>query len=164
MADTFSFDELFELANRAGLVDRKRLHWNLHSSYESASQILFNCIQCDSYIRPHRHLKANKDEYLFAVQGSFALVLFDEDGSVKSFKCFGTIRNRTPLLGDLGVKIESSEWHTVLALEANSILLEVKNGPFVPSEAKEYADWSPKEGSQDSATWLKGILRRLFGP
>ena len=37
-------------------------------------------------------------------------------------------------------------WHTVLAKQEISILLEVKEGPFVSDEAKELALWAPQDG------------------
>ena len=47
-------------------------------------------------------------------------------------------------------------WHTVLAQQENSILLEGKEGPLVPDEAKELALWAPQDGSAE----VNGILGR----
>jgi len=47
-------------------------------------------------------------------------------------------------------------WHTVLAKQEISILLEVKEGPFVPDEAKELALWAPQDGSAE----VNGFLAR----
>ena len=55
------------------------------------------------------------------------------------------------LLGDLcpneGVEIPSDTWHIVIARQENSILLEVKEGPVVSDEAKEFALWAALHGS-----------------
>ena len=45
-------------------------------------------------------------------------------------------------------------WHTVLAKQENSILLEVKEGPFVSDEAKELALWAPQDGSEEVDSFL----------
>jgi cupin fold WbuC family metalloprotein len=50
---------------------RHRKHLNIHSSYQENCQRLFNAIQPNSYIHPHRHYIANKQELLVAIRGSF---------------------------------------------------------------------------------------------
>ena len=52
------------------------------------------------------------------------------------------------------VTIAPNVWHTVVARKDNSILLEVKDGPFDPSIAKEYSDWSPSEDSKMANNYL----------
>lgn len=43
----------------------------------------------------------------------------------------------------------SNVWYTVLAKQENSILLEVKEGPFVSGEPKELAFWAPQDGTAE---------------
>lgn len=160
MATVFSKKIIADVINASKITGRRRLHRNLHSNYDSSCQVLLNCIQTDSYIRPHRHFKADKDEYLFALQGFFALITFNEYGVVSASTTFGSKSYLHLCDANWGVKIEPTEWHTVLALASNSVLLEIKEGPFVQTEAKEYASWSPSEGACGSSLWLEG-LRQL---
>ena len=58
------------------------------------------------------------------------------------------------LYSNVGVEIPPNVWHTVLAKQENSILLEVKEGPFVSDKAKEIALWAPRDGSAEVAGFL----------
>lgn len=145
-----SIDDLVSSAKDSG---RKRAHLNLHEDYSERCQILFNAIEPGSYIRPHRHLLDPKVETLLPFRGSFLLVIFDDVGKV-------VLRERMQTLeaGDcVGVRIDPSEWHTVVSLEPGSILLEVKPGPFNPHLAKQLASWAPLEGEDTAGEYLENI-------
>lgn len=154
----FSTSFLEDLVLRAGLSPRRRQHHNVHSSPDEPCQRLFNAIGVDSYIRPHRHLLEPRNELLVAVRGSFAVLGFDERGNVA-----GAVRvavgNGSPGSGQAaaGVELRPDDWHTVIALEPGSVLLEVKAGPFSASAAKELASWSPEEGSAAAPAYLEGL-------
>lgn len=148
-----SLDLLIEEARSS---DRRRRHLNLHASYADTCQRLFNAIGVESYIRPHRHSRATGDETLVAIRGSFALLRFSETGEIVDVVRF-TAESDDSEAGYIGVAVESGEWHTVLATESGSILLEVKAGPFDPQAAKEFAPWSPAEGSAEAVTYLRAL-------
>ena len=133
---------------------RKRQHLNIHQSYEDTCQRLFNAVGPESYIRPHRHSLDPKTETLLAVKGKFALVLFDDHGTPQDVILFGT-----QLFGDIspGVELAPGTWHTVLALSDQSVLLEIKAGPFDPQAAKELAPWAPEEGTDQGRHYLQSL-------
>ena len=133
---------------------RRRVHSNIHSSFDERCQRLFNAIQPDSYIPPHRHELSNTRELLMAVRGRFALLEFDDEGGVVSCVQFGTELHHDDECHSVGVELLPSSWHTVVAMEEDSILLEVKQGPFVPHEGKELATWAPKAGSKSAELLL----------
>lgn len=136
---------------------RGRQHLNLHAAYQESCQRLLNAIQCESYIRPHRHALDPRAETLFAMSGVFVLIVFDECGQVTSCKRFGSERYLEEKGIALGVEIFPREWHTVIALRADSVLLEVKAGPFDPNAAKELASWAPAEGTPESQAYLEHL-------
>lgn len=140
------FDRAYvdELSARAARAPRLRQHANLHVSYEEPCQRLFNAIEVDSYIRPHRHKSDPKTETLLAVHGVLTLVLFDESGGVTEAIRFGA--DGTGSSGVFAVELQPGTWHTVLAEIPGSVLFEVKAGPFDPQSAKEFASWAPDEG------------------
>lgn len=158
----FSTSFLDDLVSRAVASPRKRQHHNVHASPVEPCQRLFNAIGMDSYIRPHRHLMDPRNELLVAVRGSFAVLRFDDCGEVA-----GAVRLSTG--GDApgaqrfaaGVELEPEDWHTVIALVPDAVLLEVKAGPFSASAAKEFASWSPAEGDAAAAAYLDGLRARL---
>ena len=142
------------LTSEASQSSRLRSHRNIHESYTEPCQRLFNAIGVDSYIRPHRHLLDRKPEFLIAIKGKFVFIEFDTVGNIQSVMRFGTEKYAQDEDMIMGLEISSGIWHTVLAEMPGSILLEVKSGPFVPSDSKEYADWSPREGSKESKEYL----------
>jgi len=43
-------------------------------------------------------------------------------------------------------------------LEPGSILLEIKAGPFDPTQPKEFAPWPPEEDSEMAERYLEELL------
>lgn len=162
-ATIFSPEYLNALINGAACSPRLRQHRNIHASHQDPCQRFFNAIGVDSYIRPHRHSLDPKAETLVAVRGLFALVIFDNEGTVQEVIRFGTEKYGGNGGLSVGVDLAPGTWHTIIALEPDSVLLELKAGPFDPNVAKEPAFWAPEEGSQESIAYftrLKSLLMK----
>lgn len=138
---------------------RKRQHQNIHDSYEDSVQRLFNAIEPDSYIPPHRHATELREELLIAVRGLMALVTFDEQGSVTNVVRFSADRNDEGIA--VGVEVSGTTWHTVIALEPLSVLLEVKAGPFDTNQPKDLAPWAPVEGTSEASNYLNKLIEEV---
>lgn len=156
----FGSDYLNELSAKALGNPRKRQHRNIHLTYQDTCQRLFNAIEPGSYIRPHRHSTDPRDEMLIAVRGSMALVTFDDFGGVNEVIRFGS--NKQGEDWAIGAEVAASTWHTVIALEPSSVLLEVKAGPFDPDQPKDLAFWAPEEGSKESSEYLRKLTDSLL--
>lgn len=152
----FGVDYLNKLTAQAQGNPRKRQHRNIHDSYIDPCQRLFNAIEMGSYIRPHRHATYPRQELLIAVRGSMALVTFDEHGKVAGAVRFGSGTKSEDLAA--GAEVQANTWHTVIALEPGCVLLEVKAGPFDPSQPKDLAPWAPDEGSTDALIYLNLLV------
>ena len=150
-----------ELFNEATQSPRQRQHRNIHSSYDDPCQRLVNAIGINSYIRPHRHLIDPKNETLIALQGLFALLTFDNQGRIREIIRFGTEAHLGIDVLSVGVDIPPDIWHSVIALSSNSILMELKAGPFRPYSAKELASWAPEEGSPESIEYLQNLKKHV---
>lgn len=160
----FDAQYLNDLTGQAKNSPRLRQHRNIHQNYQDACQRLFNAIEPDSYIRPHRHTSEPRDELLIAIRGSMALVTFDDQGSVMGILRFGSQNHGSDLAA--GAEVPASTWHTVVALEPGCVLLEVKAGPFNPNQPKDLAPWAPEEGSamvQGYLLWLAERARKSNG-
>jgi len=153
----FSAKYLDDLSSQAKDSPRKRQHCNIHQSYQEACQRLFNAIEPDSYIRPHRHAADSRDELLIAIRGEMALVTFDAQGTVTSILRFGTEKHGCDITA--GAEVPASTWHTVIALEPGCVLLEVKAGPFDPNQAKDLAVWAPQEGGTEARDYLARLVK-----
>ena len=142
------FDQLLLHANES---QRKRSHRNIHSELDEPVQRLCIGLKKGTYVRPHYHPKTNKWELLLVLKGSVGLVIFDEDGKIierLSLNIGGSI---------CGIEIEPNTWHTVFPLTDEAVIMEVKEGPFTPTEKNEFASWAPAEGEigvKDFLSWL----------
>ena len=157
--ENFSPEYLDALTQSAEQSTRQRQHKNIHRHYNEPCQRLFNAIGVDSYIRPHRHSIDPKDECLIAVRGRMSLVVFDENGHVLQVIQFGAQATVAQLSVSVGINLPAGVWHTVISEDPNSILFEVKSGPFNPEQAKENALWAPAEGSLEAVEYLIKLKR-----
>lgn len=145
-----------QLSGRASGNERRRQHHNIHQSYLDSCQRLFNAVEPESYIRPHRHLTDSRDELLIAVRGEMALLTFDDCGEVTGTLRFGTEKHRSAHA--VGAEVPANVWHTVVSLKPGSVLLEVKAGPFDPERPKDSSPWAPEEGSPEASLYLRRLI------
>lgn len=136
---------LDQTCQTAATSDRRRKNANFHPSDDFPAHRLINAMQPGSYVRPHRHLDLNKDESIVVLRGRFGYLSFDEDGTIAETL---TLAAGGPVFG---VDIPHGTFHTLLALEPDSVFFEAKAGPFAPLGADEIAAWSPAEGSPEAA-------------
>jgi cupin fold WbuC family metalloprotein len=146
---------LDEVVSEAKTAPRRRKNYNFHVSDSALCHRLLNAIEPDSYIHPHCHQEASKDETLVIVRGRIGLVLFDERGNVSQKVLLA------PWGEAVGVNIPHGVFHTLVALDSGSVFFEAKAGPYVPVAALEKAAWAPAEGDPQAAFYL-AQLQRLF--
>lgn len=135
---------------------RLRKNRNFHPADDFPSHRLLNAIEPGSYVAPHRHLDALKDETMLVLRGRLGLVIFDDAGGILEAVELVAGGERC------GVDIPHGSWHSVLGLERGSVFFEAKAGPYVALSAAERASWAPVEGEPGAAEYL-GKLRALFG-
>ncbi len=157
----FSRQYFGELLNAAARSQRLRSHANVHFSYAERCQKLFNAIKLHSYIHPHRHSLDPKEECLIAVRGLFGLIEFNDQGEIKSITLFGSEKYSEQYSIASGIELSAGTWHTVVSLADDSVLFEVKSGPFDPSLAKELAPWAPEEGGEQAQEYLNALRLRV---
>ena len=134
---------------------RRRKNRNFHADNSAPAHRLLNALEPDSYVRPHRHLDASKDETIVALKGRFGVVMFDTAGQVTQQAAI------SPEGECVGVNIVHGTFHSIVALEPGSVFFEAKAGPYVPIAAAELAEWAPSEGDGAAVDYLSG-LRALF--
>ncbi len=140
---------LDEMTAKAAASPRRRAHHNLHSSPSDLVQRFVVVAQSDTYIRPHRHM--TKSELCTIVRGRFECVVFDADGTITERNVIG---EGTP---NHAFELPSQTWHTLLALTDGAAFVEVKEGPYDPATAAEFAAWAPEEGGATAAfqRWIR---------
>ena len=139
----------------AGRNPRQRKNRNFHADDAAPAHRLLNAIEPGSYLMPHRHLDANKDETMIVLRGRMGVVFFDDLGNVEQTAVL------TPAGAVCGVDIPHGVYHTILALDPGTVMLEAKAGPYRPLEDAERAAWAPPEGAPESAAYLRALRARL---
>ncbi|MGB3585422.1 MAG: WbuC family cupin fold metalloprotein [Tunicatimonas sp.] len=137
--------------------DRKRNIHVLHTGDEDTLQRMLNAFQPGTYVAPHRHVAVPKAESALVIQGSLGFVRFSDDGTYQA-KDFVYMN---PKEGTFGVDYRAGVWHTFIALEPDTVVLEVKPGPYDVLTDKEFASWAPKEGDADATEYLAKLEDRF---
>ncbi|MEM9991527.1 MAG: WbuC family cupin fold metalloprotein [Bacteroidota bacterium] len=127
---------------------RKRIILPYHKSAADKMHRMFNIIQPYSYIRPHTHITAFKHESIILLQGAVCFFVFDTLGNVTQQH---TLRAGS---WQFGIDIEPHIVHSFIALEEDTVLFEVKPGPYDKALDKDFMPWSPEEGTPEATAYL----------
>lgn len=129
--------------------ERKRAHHNFHESLEDSTNRLLIAAEPQTYIRVHRHLADNKWELFFILRGAVSVLIFDDEGKVT---------DRIELSENSGcraVELSPDTWHNFVSLTENTVVMEVKPGPYQRPAPEDFATWSPAEGEAKCSEFLK---------
>lgn len=91
-----------------------------------------------------------------------SLVTFDDQGTVIEVLRFGSEKYGLDIA--VGAEVSPNTWHTVVALEPGSVLLEMKAGPFDLNRPKDLAPWASEEGSTSAQDYLNHLVRLCHQP
>jgi len=134
---------------------RLRIILPLHRTQDAAVQRMLNFFQPGTYVQPHIHPQPGQIETIQVLRGRIGFVMFDEQGAVRE-------THDLRAANALGlIDIEPGIWHGLVALEPDTVILEIKKGPYSAMTDKDFAAWAPKEGTEGTAEYRQG-LERLF--
>lgn len=143
---------LDELLEKAASSPRRRAIHCFHKGDWEHSHRMLNALKVGTYVRPHLHASEYQSEGFILLRGKLALLLFDNEGNV--------IREQSRILsatdGCFGMDLPPAVWHSLVALE-DTVIYEVKGHPsggYVQERDKNFAKWSPEEGSAEAADYL----------
>ncbi len=128
---------------------RKRMILPVQRTQEAKVQRLLNFLQPGTYIRPHCHPLPHATESVCLLAGHLEVLIFDPDGQIIDRH---HLTSAHPL-----IDLEPGTWHGMLVHEPDTIIFEVKQGPYNPDTDKEFATWSPSEDSPDVANFLDSL-------
>jgi cupin fold WbuC family metalloprotein len=110
----------------------------VHAASSDLVQRFFIAANRGTYFRPHRHL--SKSELALVMRGRFDVLTFDDEGTLTARY---TVGEGTP---NVGFETPRATWHTLIPQTDGALFFEVKEGPYDPSTASEFAPWAPPEG------------------
>ena len=135
---------------------RRRVIAPFHKDHDDPLHRMLNAVQPDSYIRPHRHLDPPKAEGWVLLRGSLAFFTFEDDGRIRD--CMRLHALGTTGGDAFGVDLVPGVYHAFIALEPDTVIYEVKPGPYAASNDKSFAPWSPPEGDPRAAAYMQELL------
>jgi cupin fold WbuC family metalloprotein len=131
---------------------RRRVILPFHKHDGEALQRMLNAVQPDSYVRPHRHLDPPKAEAWILLRGALVFFTFEEDGRVRDCVRLAAGSDR------FGVDLGPGVYHTFVALDPDTVIYEIKTGPYAQSNDKSFAPWAPAEDTHEAAEYMRGLL------
>jgi cupin fold WbuC family metalloprotein len=147
------------LITKAQQSPRLRTNHNFHQSFEENPHRFLNVMLRGSYFTPHRHLKPPKHESFLVLQGEVGFLQFDDTGKVLNTWRLGP----GGLVGEAGmvaaVDIAPGIWHALVVISEVAVCYEVKPGPYIPTDDKEFAPWAPVEGSAGTTVYTEQLLK-----
>lgn len=146
-----------QLVDAAYASDRKRSHHNFHEDLDDPVQRLCIGLVPGTYVRPHRHPEDYKWEMMLVIQGRVRMVLFDDGGKISD----------TIELSEQGpvraIEIPPGTWHTLFPVEGPAVIMEIKQGPYLPLDDGNFATWAPREGEPTVDRFLKWCAQGEIG-
>lgn len=152
--DTSLFSSVAEQASQS---PRLRRNHNLHAETDPVQRFL-NVLQPGTYVRPHRHRRDRPGagfECFVVLQGAVGLLLLDDRGEViheERLTAGGPVH---------GIDLADDQIHTLVALEPDTVMFEIKEGPYRPASDKDFLAGFPAEGTAEAAS-LEARWRARF--
>ena len=118
--------ELLDLVSeQAKASPRLRMNYNFHEDLGDKCQRLLNALEPGTVMPIHHH---KVDEMFVVLRGRLNVTIHNDEGEVvKRVEI-------SPSLGVYAVNIKAGEWHSVESLESGTMIMEVKEGPYIPHE------------------------------
>ena len=105
---------------------RLRMNYNFHQSLDEKCHRFLNAVEPGTEVPIHKH--PTKDETFVILRGKVRVTTHRDDGSIIEDVVL------CPEEGRYGVNIPKGVWHTIEAMEPDSVIFECKEGPFVEHE------------------------------
>ena len=115
------------LTEQAKQSPRLRMNLDLRDSDSDDSQRMLNAIEPESVVPIHRHQKSS--ETVVCLRGRVVEEFYDELERI----CTEAIE-LSPNGPVVALNIPAGQWHTLRSLESGSVILEMKDGRFEPTQ------------------------------
>ena len=117
---------LDSVSEQAKTSPRLRMNHNFHQSLEDKCHRFLNSVEPGTEVPIHKH--PTKDETFVLLRGRVRVTTHKDDGSIIEDVVLCADEGR------YGVNIPKGVWHTIEAMEPDSVIFECKEGPFVEHE------------------------------
>jgi len=155
MLRNITIKELQNLEELAKKSPRKRMNFNFHDTAGDPLQRMLHAMQPGTYVQPHKHENPDKREAFIVLTGRLAVLEYNDNGNVINY----IILDREE--GNFGTEVAPRTWHSIIALTENSVVYEIKDGPYSPIDDKNFAKWAPREGDAECLPYLQDLIKKL---
>ena len=100
------------------------MNYNFHDVLDAPAQRLLNALQLGTVVPVHRH--PHTAETYIILRGKIRMLYYNDQKEVTDEAILDA---RT---GKFGVHIPKNQWHALEVLERNTVIFEVKDGPYCP--------------------------------
>jgi cupin fold WbuC family metalloprotein len=146
---------ILPLTAKAKESPRKRKNLNFHLESSDPLQRMLHAMGPETYVQPHKHENPDKREAFVILRGRVAAIEFTPLGAVSDWIVMD------PATGCFGVEFTPRSWHCLIALATESVVYEVKDGPWDPADDKNFASWAPKEGDAGCEEFKRKVLSEI---
>lgn len=139
------------IAAEARTSPRQRKNYNFHEHRDRVQRFL-NVLQPGTYVRPHRHLRpadTSGFEFFLVLQGAIGMIILNEQGEVLRTQCISATGETK------AIELAEGTFHTLVALAPDTVMFELKEGPYIPMSDKDFLPQFPLEGTPEAAHWVK---------
>lgn len=140
------------VAVEARLSPRLRKNYNFHHSEDEPVNRLINVMHRGTYLPVHRHSRPDRSESCIVLRGRVGVTFYDDEGNLTDSRLVG------PSCDCVGYDIDAGVWHGLVVLEDDTVLFEVKQGPYAPISVDNIAWWSP---AADDTSAVKRFVEEL---
>lgn len=140
------------VAVEARLSPRLRKNYNFHHSEDEPVNRLINVMHRGTYLPVHRHSRPDRSESCIVLRGRVGVTFYDDEGNLTDSRLVG------PSCNCVGYDIDAGVWHGLVVLEDDTVLFEVKQGPYASISAENIASWSP---AADDTSAVKRFIEEL---
>ena len=120
---------LDEIIRQAKESPRLRMNYNLHDNLDAKAQKLLNALEPGTILPIHRH--PNTTETYLLLRGKLNVILYNDKKEVLETMHLDTAN------GNYGLDIPAGQWHSIEVLESGTVILEVKDGPYIPFQPED---------------------------
>ena len=112
------------LTSQAKASPRPRMNLDLRNGPEDGSQRMLNALEPGTELPIHRHRFSS--ETVVILRGRATQYFYDDEGRVTEEV---TIEAGSDCVG---MSVEKGRWHKLVCQESGTVILECKDGPYVP--------------------------------
>ena len=139
-------DKLLDsLTEQAKSSERLRMNMDLRNSPADTSQRMLNAIEPGSEVPIHRHCTTS--ETVVVLRGRLIEEFYDD------LECRCTDAIELSADGPIrALNIPAGQWHTVRVLESGTVIMEVKDGPYIPTSPTDILTISSSASNQQASS------------